>query len=608
MLLALGSAPPKPRDARAAVLPAVHEALNIRFHGPPGAATATGIERKGVCARDGGNVSELRDAVEALQGFIRQASAAGDGLLASQALGLEAQCLRAGGDPDLAVEALRQAAEQVSDPRTPEELSQAAWAWTAYGDELADIYGWFREAFAAHRNALDLRERYLQVGTRAGDRIDPYVQLGNSYLNFGDLLWRSGYREEAMDHYERCRHYWEAAIREGHQEHLRALIDLRYGATLIDLGDARAAAPHIENGWALVRKYSPNNDKDWYWGPYARFVLARLFEVQGRAAEAEALRRELVEAWFAHSWKPELRAVPAPMREDVGLDILLWAADARLEQGAFDEARRLLEEALRVAHQSGRLSRQVRALQLLGLLAERTGRDADALQRYLDGLALLEASRQHALVGAPAEALTVASRPLYEAVVDLLLRKPELQRRAPRTSFEYAELSRARSLMEIFAQREVFHFPPELQDARTALAKTQRALAAKRLVMARMASTESARERNRLGAEVTELLHREAQQLQRFYARLPLVRELEQPRIATAREAAALLRGKRAALLAYYRAGNDWWLWVFTGPDGRLLATRQLTRTAEENHLLATRVRRVRELTEALVAGSQGAA
>jgi len=344
----------------------------------------------------------------------------------------------------------------------------------------------------------------------------------------------------------------------------------------------------------------PNNDV--FWGPYARFCLARLRQSQGRAAEAGALQRELVAAWFAHSWKPEWRASPAPMRTDVGLDILLWSADALFERGDLDEAARLLDEAASVARPAQQTGLWAEALRQRGRLAERMGHPTDALALYQRGLDLIEGARQQALIGAPAQAVSVTSRPLYEAIVDLLLREPALRSGARRSAFEFAERSRARSLMEFLAQREVLRFPPDAERARRELARTQATLEEMGPRLARLDDTASAAERQRISGTITELSRREALQRQALYEALPVIRDLVAPRIATERDAALYVRGKRVALLVYYRAGTHWWLWVFLGPEGRLAATVQLTRTTEEFQQLRGQVERLRELVAGLIA------
>ncbi len=275
---------------------------------------------------------------------------------------------------------------------------------------------------------------------------------------------------------------------------------------------------------------------------------------------------------------------------------LLALGELRLDQGRLREAEPLLGGALGGAREVYLPEVEWRALRGLGRLERARGEQEAALERFREGIEVVEGLRGEIKVAEFQSSFLTNKMELYEDAVGLLLEMGH-----PEEAFRYAERSRARRFMDVLAGREFELRTPRERELYGRLEELARRMRALREALGRE-EDEERRSDLAEGLQAHETDYSDL--LVEIRAANPGLSAFVSVEAAGADELGDVL-GPGTALLAYYMLPQELVVWVFR--DGRV----GVRRTPVERDALSERIRgyrimvQNRELLEEVLAASR---
>lgn len=424
---------------------------------------------------------------------------------------------------------------------------------------VASIEGHLEEAESYHRRALDIRQR---LSPRS-------LHMASTLNNLGILASLRGDVELSADYFRRALELSQE-IAPGKMEHVRGLI--HQGIVYGDRKEWRLAINSFEQALKMLEKNFPGV-------PEIVYVLGNL-GIAARALEDYTAAYRYLERVLA------LKEERSPESLDVA-HALSNLATLDLETGALETARKRLEHSLAIQESLAPQSQYfAQSLHNLGMVHLGQGDSAQGIQRLTEALEIQErlaprsiskAETCHALARALKPSQPEAARRYFERAIDALesqvgklgatqefeagfrqgyryfysdLIDLLLEEGLVAEAFLVSERSRARSLLELLAERDLFlegNIPPELASAR-------RRLAAQYDVVQQQLASLSAKEKEKIDSLLLDLerLRQEHESLVgEIRKTAPRLAELRNPQPLDASEAQRAL-DSGTAMLSYF--------------------------------------------------------
>ncbi|HEY6250428.1 MAG TPA: tetratricopeptide repeat protein [Candidatus Angelobacter sp.] len=411
---------------------------------------------------------------------------------------------------------------------------------------------------AGDRGDLVGRERYTNQALRIGSQLFPNSQSQASMLtSLGYIAYERGDLRKAETYFKHA-----LRISESINPQSREASDVlgRLGDCRMDEGDLREAERYNRRALAIIEKLKPGSMEV----AYSYASLGHIAELRGSLVEAEAYDRQ------ALSIADKLIPVP---EHDVAR-LLMRLASLLGRSGDLSAAETDYRQALAMIERLVPTSlTHIEALAGLASNLRRQGKVELASRYYREALTGIEGNMQLGGIEEDGSRYRAKYSAVYREYSDLLVKQGQTE-----LAFEFAESSRARSLLEMLSRARV-DFRRGLDPL---LAEQERKLKQRLTVKSNyrlrlIASEHSNQQVSTLDSEIEQILTQYREVEDEIRAASPSYAALSQPRALATKEIQRLL--DRDTVLLEYSLGEDGsYLWIVCGDS---LQVRELPKRTE---------------------------